>query len=38
MAVDQPQAVTLPRGQPFDKIINRLLRRAHKVNTLDTRV
>ncbi len=38
MTVDKPQAIPLPGSEKLDKVLDRLLRRAHKVNRLDTRV
>ena len=37
MTVDKPQAIPLPGSEKPDKVLDRLLRRAHKVNRLDTR-
>lgn len=37
VAIDQPQAVPLPLGQPLNKILTHLLRLAHRLNTLAAR-
>jgi hypothetical protein len=37
VAVDEPQAFSLPRSQEFDRILDRPLRRAHKMSRLTSR-
>lgn len=37
MTVDKAQAIALTGREKLDKVLDRLLRRAHNVNRLDTR-